>query len=229
MGESAMTDMPTVIAIDGYAASGKSTLARRLAGRLGYRIMDTGAMYRAFTWAALAANVPAHDEDAAAALARETEISIHGEDGAGATVNGRLLDPADLRGPEVEHEVSNYSRIAGVRAALTEKQRDFAREGRAILVGRDIGTVVCPEARVKFFLHADEATRSQRRENQQQDWGLSGSASEARTDIATRDRIDSQRASAPLRAADDAIHIDTTSATPDEVFAIALQAIEAAS
>jgi cytidylate kinase len=210
---------PGPIAIDGPAASGKSSLGEALAHRLGMTFLDTGLMYRAFTLAALRAGVPASDHAACADLARSldfgvtagitTAISLGGEDVTGL-----------LRRPDVEANVSAYSAIPAVREVLVAQQREVARPGDAILAGRDIGTVVLPEAPLKFFVTASADERARRRGVQAlQD------AADARSDIDGRDRIDENRAASPTRAAADAIVIDTTGMPLDAVVALALEHI----
>lgn len=213
--------IPWPIAIDGPAASGKSSLGMALARRFGYLFLDTGLMYRAVTLAALEAGVPPEDA-AAGAFARSLDIrAVAGEETrillGGRDVTGRL------REPEVEHHVSAYSALPSVRAAMVEAQRAIAARGPAILAGRDIGTVVLPDAPVKLFLEASPEARAARRSRQAHEWGLAQEAAEARRDIEQRDRLDSSRAASPLRPAEDAVVIDTTDLTLEEVIRFALE------
>ncbi len=213
--------VPWPIAIDGPAASGKSSLGMALAERFGFLFLDTGLMYRAVTLAALEAGIPATDEEAGpfaraldirAEAGRETRILVGGVD-----VTGRLREPA------VEHNVSAYSALPSVRAAMVEAQRAIAARGPAILAGRDIGTVVLPNAPVKLFLEASPEARAARRSRQARGWGLAQEAAEARKDIEERDRLDSSRQASPLRPAEDAIVIDTTDLALDEVVRYTLE------
>ena len=215
---------PHPIAIDGAAASGKTTLGRALAERLGYAFLDTGLMYRAVALAALRASVAADDGAACTALAAnvemelvvgvDTRISLAGED---------VTD--SLRAPEVEAAVSGYSAVAGVRAEMVARQRAFAESRPAVLAGRDIGTVVLPDAPVKLFLQASTAARAQRRGMQASEWGSEQTAGEASRDIRGRDEIDSSRATSPLREPEGAIVIDTTELDPEAMIALALERI----
>jgi len=219
--------LPSPIAIDGPAASGKSTLGRALADRLGYRFLDTGVMYRAFALAALRAGVPAEDVEACAELARTLDMRV---EAAGDT--RVFLGDEDvtglMRSPEVEGSVSGYSAIPAVRERMVAMQREVAAAGHAVLAGRDIGTVVLPDAPVKFYLDASETARAHRRSAQTGTWGAEQRAHEAHRDITGRDLIDSSRAASPLRPADDAIVIDTTYLSLEAVVEYALERLECA-
>ncbi len=217
---------PSPIAIDGPAASGKSTLGRLIAERFGFLFLDTGLMYRAVTLAALRAGVAPEDERARALLGRidlhvtadpDTLIWINGEN-----VTERLRDPA------VEANVSKYSALPSVRDAMVREQREIASKGGAVLAGRDIGTVVLPDAPLKFYLDASEEARAHRRSIQSGEWGQSQQDAGARQDIAERDRTDSTRTVSPMRPADDAVVIDTTDLSLDEVITIAMEKLECA-
>jgi len=214
---------PRLIAIDGPAASGKSGVGRALAAALGYRFLDTGLMYRAFTLHALEQGVRADDvsgcERLAAALTMEL---VPAADGARVAVGG--VDLTDrLTEPAVEDNVSAYSRIPAVREAMMSRQRSFAARGGAVLAGRDIGTVVLPEAEVKLYLEASPEARATRRAAQ------AGSATRAaRENLALRDEIDSSREASPLRVAADAHVIDTTSLTLAEVVTAAMEQVRCA-
>jgi cytidylate kinase len=213
--------VPWPIAIDGPAASGKSSLGMALAERFGFLFLDTGLMYRAVTLAALEAGVPAED-DAAGHFARS--LDIRAEAGAETRILIGGVDVTDrLREPEVEHHVSAYSALPSVRAAMVEAQRRIASRGPAVLAGRDIGTVVLPEAPVKLYLEASPETRAARRSRQARQWGLVQEAEEAREDIDQRDRLDSSRAASPLRPAEDAVVIDTTDLSLDDVIRFSLE------
>lgn len=213
--------LPRTIAIDGPAASGKSTLGRVLAERFGYRFLDTGFMYRAFALAAIRDAVAADDLDAVDLLLQRLDLRID----AGLETRIFLGDEdvtEKLREPGVERAVSAYSAIPAVRTFMVARQREVADEGLAVLAGRDIGTVVLPGAPLKFFLDASEDARARRRASQANGWGQDQAPDGAREDIAQRDRIDSSRATSPLAAAADAIRIDTTSLTLGQVVDLAV-------
>lgn len=223
-------DLPTIIAMDGPAASGKSTIGLALAQRLGYLFFDTGIMYRAVTWAALDRGVPVDDAAATGALAAILDIDILSagdhDDGRTATV---LVDGQDvtwqIRSAHVERHVSVVSAHAPVRAALTEQQRQIGLRygaGRAdrpgiIMVGRDIGTAVLPEAPLKIYLDASPEERAHRRHAESLERGREAAYDQILAEIRARDAIDSGRAVAPLRRAADAVRVDTTGLTPDQV------------
>lgn len=211
----------SVIAIDGPAASGKSTIGRLLAEELGYIYLDTGVMYRAVTWAALDRHIPIEDEEAVAGLARTLRIDVLRptvEDGRQCTV---LVDGQDvtwdIRRPEVDHGVSPVSAYAGVRAALTEEQRRMGREGRIVMVGRDIGTVVLPKADLKIYLDATLDERAGRRYREILARGEPAVLAEVLAAVRRRDEIDSSRSLAPLQPADDAVVVDTTFLSVEQV------------
>lgn len=216
--------LPTPIAIDGPAASGKSTLGMELAERFGYAFLDTGLMYRAVTLAAVRAGLPV-DDAAAREFVRTLDLRVE----AGSTTRIFLGDEDvtdRLRDPEVEANVSLYSALPSVREAMVRRQRAIADQGLAVLAGRDIGTVVLPHAPLKFYLEASEEARAERRSKQSGEWGQAQRDADARKDIHQRDVIDSTRKVAPLRAAPDAIVIDTTSLSVDQVLEIALEKVQ---
>lgn len=209
------------IAIDGPAASGKSTVGERVAQQLGYVYLDTGVMYRAVTWAALDRGIPIEDEAAVSQLAAELEIRVLRptvDDGRQYTV---LADSTDItweiRSAEVNRGVSPVSAYPGVRRALTARQRAIGKEGGVVMVGRDIGTVVLPDAEVKAYLDASLQERARRRHLEDQRRGKESDLAEVMADLEHRDRIDSTRAAAPLRPADDATIIDSTNMTANQV------------
>ncbi|NLG49482.1 MAG: (d)CMP kinase [Chloroflexi bacterium] len=209
------------IAIDGPAASGKSTIGCILAEKLGYLYLDTGVMYRAVTWAALDRGVPIEDEEAVTRLAETVTIEVIPatvEDGRQYSIlaNGRDIT-WEIRSPDVNRYVSPVSAYQGVRRAMTQQQRRIARDGGVVMVGRDIGTVVLPDAEVKLYLDASLEERSQRRYLEYQQRGQCVTIDEVRENVMLRDRIDSTRDTAPLRPAEDAIVIDTTSMSITEV------------
>lgn len=202
-----------VIAIDGPAGSGKSTVARRLAEALDLDYLDTGAMYRSVTFAVLEQGVDPADEERVAAVARATSIEL-AEDGS-VTVDG--VDATGvIRGPEVSRAVSIVAANPDVRTELVDRQRTWTRSrGGGVLEGRDIGTVVFPDAVLKVYLTASEGVRAFRRARDER----TDDTSTVAADIARRDKIDSERSSDPLRQADDAFVLDTTDLTIDEVVA----------
>lgn len=207
--------LPAPIAIDGPAASGKTTVGQALAAEFGYLFLDTGLMYRAFALAAMRAGVDAADATACESLAANLPLSAR----AGGETRIFLGDEdvtAELREPAVEGNVSRYSAIPGVRAAMVSRQRAIAASAPAVLAGRDIGTVVLPDAPLKLFLTASEEARAVRRAEQQHE-----DAAQALRDIHGRDASDSSRKTAPLARADDALELDTTAMPLDEVLAFA--------
>ena len=214
---------PDVIAIDGPAASGKSTLGFLLAQLLGYLYLDTGCMYRALTLAAIREGVPLDDEVALTALADRVDLDVlplgDESDGRQYTV---LLDGQDitweLRLPEVDAAVSQVSAVAGVRARMVERQRAVGRRGRGVMVGRDIGTVVMPDAPLKLYVIATAEERARRRLRDRLARGHDDNDYAAiLADVIRRDHIDSTREHSPLRPAADSIIIDTTHRRVDEL------------
>lgn len=213
---------PSIIAIDGPAASGKSTLGRRLADELGYLFFDTGVMYRAITWLALQRGVDVNDESAVTSLAETAQIDVASpsqEDGRACDV---LADGQDItwetRRREVDANVSVVSAYAGVRKALSEQQRRIGKRGRVVMVGRDIGTVVLPEADLKVYLDATADERARRRYDEVRARGENPDYQEILDKVIQRDHIDSTRAVAPLRPAEDAVILDSDKLDADEVF-----------
>ncbi len=212
---------PMTIAIDGPAASGKSTVGESLAEHLDYLFFDTGAMYRAVTWAALDQGVAVDDEEAVMALAERLEIDVTDaveDDGRQYTV---LADGVDvtwaIRTPAVDANVSAVSAYPGVRRALVAKQRRVAAGRPVVMVGRDIGTVVLPEADLKIYLDATVGERARRRWLEMEDREQGADYQAVLDSMRRRDRIDSNRDVSPLRAAEDAIRIDTTGLDVEEV------------
>lgn len=205
--------IPTSIAIDGPASSGKSTLGKKLADALGYLFFDTGVMYRAITWVVLERGIAVADETAVTALAEQTEIDVRPPsigDGRNCDI---LVDGQDItwqiRRPEVDANVSPVSAYAGVRQALTLQQRRIGLRGRIVMVGRDIGTVVMPDAGLKIYLDASAEERARRRYQEVLQRGEPANYEEILGSIRRRDQIDSTRAVAPLRPADDAVILDS--------------------
>lgn len=210
------------IAIDGPAASGKSTIGKRLAEHLGYLFFDTGVMYRAVTWIALQRGVDVNDEEAVTRLAEATPIEV----APASKFDGRVCDVIvegqditwETRRPEVDANVSVVSAYAGVRRALSAQQRRIGLRGRVVMVGRDIGTVVLPEADLKIYLDASAEERARRRFDEIIARGEAADYHEILSKVRARDRIDSTRAVAPLRPAEDAVLLDTDRLNADEVF-----------
>ena len=213
--------IPDIIAIDGPAAAGKSTVGERVAAELGYLYFDTGIMYRAITWAALQQGLDIADEPAITALAQRAHIDVLQptvSDGRQYTVHVDGQDVTwDLRQPEVEAHVSAVSAYPEVRAALSAQQRRIGLRGHVVMVGRDIGTVVLPEAPLKVYLDATVEARARRRYRENRARGERVRYAAILSAMRERDRIDSQRKAAPLRAADDAVVIDTTKLVVEQV------------
>jgi cytidylate kinase len=203
-----------MIAIDGPAAAGKSTVGELLATELNYLYFDTGVMYRAVTWAALERNISIADEAAVSRLAQEVRIDVlqpTAQDGRQYTVHVDGQDVTwDLRRPEVDYGVSPVSAYPAVRAALTAQQRRIGLRGKVVMVGRDIGTVVLPDASLKIYLDATVEARARRRHLENRQRGQKARYADILRAMRRRDQIDSQRDAAPLRPAADAVIIDTT-------------------
>jgi cytidylate kinase len=198
-----------VIAIDGPAGSGKSTVAKRVAARLGLPYLDTGAMYRSVAFACIQRGIDPDDADVVARLARDVEIDVGDKvlvDGVDATI--------EIRGPEVTRAVSAVAANADVRRELVMRQREWGdAHGGGVVEGRDIGSVVFPNADVKVYLTASDEERARRRAKEVTDLDYDQVAA----DIARRDHVDSTRAASPLAVADDAVQIDTTGRTIDDI------------
>jgi CMP/dCMP kinase len=214
--------LPEIIAIDGPAASGKSTLGCRLAESLGYLFFDTGVMYRAVTWVMLQRQVDVKDEESVTRLAEMVQIDVRPpskQDGRPCDV---LADGVDItwetRTPEVEAFVSPVSTYQGVRKALASQQRRIGLRGKVVMVGRDIGTVVLPEAGLKIYLVASAEERARRRYKEILDRGGKADYEIILAGVKSRDEIDSNRAFSPLRPAPDAIILDSEKLNADEVF-----------
>ena len=213
---------PSIIAIDGPAASGKSTIGKRLAEYLGYLFFDTGVMYRAVTWIALQRGVDVRDERAVTRLAEETPIQVAPASRSDGRACDVIVEGRDItwetRRPEVDANVSVVSAYAGVRRALSAQQRRIGQRGRVVMVGRDIGTVVLPEADLKIYLDASAEQRARRRFDEIVARGEKADYDEILSKVRERDRIDSTRAVAPLRPADDAVILDSDHLNADQVF-----------
>jgi cytidylate kinase len=200
--------IPKIIAIDGPAASGKSTLGHKLAQALGYLYFDTGVMYRAVTWLALRQGMDIGDESAITALAEQAQIDVRPP----SIQDGRAYDVIvdgqditwDIRRPEVDANVSPVSAYAGVRKALSSQQRRIGERGSVVMVGRDIGTVILPEAELKIYLDASARVRARRRYKELRQRGEPADYDHILHAMRKRDQIDSNRKVAPLRPAEDA-------------------------
>jgi CMP/dCMP kinase len=210
-----------VITIDGPAGAGKSTVARELARRLRYRLLDTGAMYRALAWSVEQAGLPPADTPALRQHLENVTVDVR-EDGI--AVDGRDVTSA-IRSPAIATLTSQLTTLVPVRQKVTPIQRGLAAAGGAILEGRDTGTVVWPEAEVKFYLDADLDVRARRRQAEFKAKGVDADFEVVRAEIASRDVQDMQRALAPLRPAADAIKVDTTHMSIDEVVEAMLAAV----
>jgi len=205
---------PLLIAIDGPSGSGKGTLARRLAEALGYRHVDTGAMYRAVAWRAHQLGYALDDEPTVAALASRAELSQN--DGR-VVIDGHDVT-REIRTPDIDQSAARVARLPEVRAALVARQRELGAGGRVVMEGRDIGTVVFPDARVKVYLDASAEERARRRANDPAHTSGRVEVGRVRSDMAARDQSDSTRTVAPLQMAADAVYVDTTELDADAVF-----------
>jgi cytidylate kinase len=195
-----------IVAIDGPAGAGKSTVARNLAGRLGFRYLDTGAMYRALTWLALREGLPLAEAQPIGELARRNPVLF---DEAGRVSIAGADVTAAIRQARIDRMVSVVARHHGVREVMRERQRELGHQGNVVIEGRDIGTVVAPDAEVKIYLQADPDVRARRRQAERPDIGADALA----TDLRARDKLDRER----MQPAEDAVLIDTTGLEVDDV------------
>ena len=204
---------PKVITIDGPAASGKSSVGLQLAKLLGYYFLDTGIMYRAVAWAALNQNIDIQNEEKVGSLVQQIDIEIKPPSKDDGRINDVYVDKVDvtwkIREPEVNRIVSQISKYQQVRTALTENQREFGKMGKIVMAGRDIGTVVMPDADLKIFLEASPKERALRRYNEELKRGKKIILKEIINNVEMRDKIDSSRKIAPLTPAADAVIILT--------------------
>lgn len=217
-----MKTPPSIIAIDGPAASGKSTLGRHLADSLGYLFFDTGVMYRAVTWLALQRSIDVRDEPAVTALAQQISLDVRPPSKADGRACDVIVEDRDItweaRRPDVDANVSVVAAYRGVRQAMGEHQRRIGQRGRVVMVGRDIGTVILPEADLKIYLDASATERARRRWEEMRARGMETNMNDVLSMVLERDRIDSTRDVAPLRVASDAVVIDSENLNADQVF-----------
>lgn len=206
-----------IIAIDGPAGAGKSTVAKALARQLGYLYIDTGAMYRAVAWKVLADEIELEDTTRIGLLAAESHIELQGSvDEMRVFIDDREITN-EIRTPQISQAASIVSAIPVVRRSLVAQQQEMGRMGNVVMEGRDIGTVVFPRAEVKIFLDASTEARAHRRFAEEAQKGMAASMQETRAAIESRDDRDSSRADSPLMQAEDAIYIDTSNFTIEEV------------
>lgn len=207
-----------IVAIDGPAGAGKSTIARIIAQKLGFLYIDTGAMYRALTLKVIEENIDIRDTQRIADTATKSTIDlINNPDGSlKVLLDGRDVSK-EIRKPQITKIVSDIAKIKKVRDIMLLLQRNFGKRGNCVLDGRDIGTVVFPDAEKKFYLDAHFKERVKRRHKELNGLGQNVSASDVESDLSNRDTIDSTREIAPLRKADDAVYVDTTDLSIEEV------------
>ena len=214
-----------VIAIDGPVAAGKTVVGRRLAQRLGFQHLDTGNMYRAITWLALRLEVAISDEEALGKLAEDNPIRLDGQDADHVLVGSHRLGP-QLRSPEVNRQVSLVAKVSAVRRALVRQQRQLAGEGKIVMVGRDIGTVVLPTADLKVYLQASAEGRAERRWLEMQEQGADVPLQQVLQETQARDEIDTGREDSPLMPAGDAFVLDTSGLEIEQVIEGIMQRIQ---
>ena len=211
-----MENSVQVIAIDGPVAAGKTVVGRRLAQRLGFSHLDTGNMYRAITWLALHQNVSVSDEEALGKLAEAHPIRLDAQDSDHVIVGSHRLGP-QLRAPEVTGQVSLVAKVSAVRRALVRQQQQLASQGNIVMIGRDIGTVVLPDADLKVYLQASAESRARRRWLEMQEQGADVSFQQVLQETQARDEIDTGREDSPLMQAKDAFLLDTDGLDVEQV------------
>jgi cytidylate kinase len=210
------------IAIDGPSGAGKGTVARAVAKHLGYRHVDSGAMYRAVGWKALHEGVPLDDEASVTRIAAGAQLSVSDE---AVTIDGADVTRA-IRTPEIDRAATAVARLPKVRAALVARQRAFGEDGGIVMEGRDIGTVVFPHADVKVYLDASPDERARRRAQDPAHSGGPVAVADVATALTARDELDRTRPVSPLYAADDAVVVDTTGKTVEDVVTVVLRLVE---
>jgi cytidylate kinase len=213
-----------VVTIDGPAGAGKSTVAREVARRLGFKLVDTGALYRALAWALREAGLEPDDEAGIATLLTRTRVEL--ADGR-VLVNGRDVT-SEIRSPEITMLTSRLTTLRAVRDTMTPLQRSLAAAGGVVLEGRDTGSVVCPDAEVKVYLDADLAERARRRRDELAARGLPADYESVKAEVAQRDRQDTERELAPLRKPPGAVTVDSTALSPEAVVLRILDVVEQA-
>ena len=206
----------SVIAIDGPVAAGKTAVGRELARNLGFAYHDTGIMYRAITWLALHSGIPVEDETALGELARTNPVDVVGDEGNRVSVAGHSLGP-ELRDSSVDSNVSVVSKAPAVRKALVAQQRQTAAEGKIVMIGRDIGTVVLPDADLKVYLTASPENRARRRWQEMRDLGQSVELETVLSETLARDETDSNRDDSPLKPAKGAWKLNTDGLNIEQV------------
>ena len=219
---------PVVVAIDGPAGAGKSTVTKALTHRLGYQLLDTGALYRSVAYAARRRGISWDDEAGLAEVASALEIRFALEGDINRVFLASMEVTSEIRTPEISEGASRVSALPAVRAALLDLQRTLGGQGGVIAEGRDVGTVVFPNAQAKFFLTASPRERARRRVEELRANGHDTDFEETLADIERRDRRDSDREVAPLAQAEDALLVDSTGKTIDEVVDEMAQAVSAA-
>ena len=210
-----------IIAIDGPSGAGKGTVARAVAAELGYHHVDSGAMYRAVGWKALQEQVPFDNEDAVSALAERSRIEVSAERVA---IDGQNVTKA-IRTPEIDRAATSVARLPKVRAVLVSRQRQMGAEGGIVMEGRDIGTVVFPQADLKLYLDASAEERARRRASDPAHSSGNSGVAEVATMLSERDQLDRTRAASPLYAAADAVVIDTTGKSIQDVVVSVLKLV----
>ena len=210
------------IAIDGPSGAGKGTVARAVAKHLGYRHVDSGAMYRAVGWKALHEGVPLDDEASVTRIAADAQLSVSDE---AVTIDGADVTRA-IRTPEIDRAATAVARLPKVRAALVARQRAFGEDGGIVMEGRDIGTVVFPHADVKVYLDASPDERARRRAQDPAHSGGPVAVADVATALTARDELDRTRPVSPLYAADDAVVVDTTGKTVEDDVTVVLRLVE---
>lgn len=213
-----------VITIDGPAGAGKSTAAREVARRLGFKLVDTGSLYRALAWAVARAGVNVSDETALGALLARTHVELAGDH---VLVDGHDVT-GEIRTPEIGMLTSKLTALPSVRAKMTPIQRSLAAAGGVVLEGRDTGSVVCPDAEVKIYLDAELTERARRRRDELAARGIGDDCGDVKADMARRDRQDTEREIAPLRKPEGAVSVDSTSLSPEAVVQRILEVVEQA-